>query len=253
MLTPNLDRKLARKQSCHPRLLIALAALFFLSLALLYLAREPLLILAGRALTVDDAKSPADYLVVLGGDAETRPFAAAALYRNGFAPRVLIFKHKSNRITDLGLAPTSSDLYRMILERQGVPPSAIVQLPGVVDSSWDEAQSLRRFLTSGPAQRIILVTSAEHTRRARWVFRKALAGMHVELRMAAARRLSFDETNWWKHDEGAVIYLHEYLKLPFYWLRYFFSDRPAHETSAVPLSLSLGGGGKADEKNYRTP
>jgi uncharacterized SAM-binding protein YcdF (DUF218 family) len=197
----------------------ALAAVLLLGPPLLYLAREPLLIAAARTLTIDDAEAPADYLVVLGGNAETRPFAAAALYRKGFAPTVLIPRHKPARISDLGLAPPADDLYRKILELEGVPAHAIVRLPTSVGSSGDEARSLQRFLASHPARRVILVTSPEHTRRARWVFQKVLGGMPLEVRMAPARHLSFDETDWWKHDEGVLAYLHEYLKLPVYWIR----------------------------------
>src|SRR5262249_29618292 len=121
----------------------------------------------------------------------------------------------------LGLMPTHDELYRRVLELEGVPAAAIERLPSVVDGSWDEARSLRQFLYSHPAGRVILVTSAEHTRRARWIFRKMLTGLSVDVRMAPAHHLDFDETNWWKDDAGALTYLHEYLKLPFYWLRYF--------------------------------
>jgi uncharacterized SAM-binding protein YcdF (DUF218 family) len=196
-----------------------LAALL-LGLVLIYLTREPLLIAAAGILTIDDAKVPADYLVILGGDAETRPFTAAALYHQGFAPKVLIFEHKTNRLTDLGLVPTHDELYRRVLELEGVPATAIQRLSGVVGNSWDEAQTLQRFLASHHAQRVILVTSAEHTRRARWVFRKVLARIPVEVHMAPAHHVGFDETNWWKSDEGILAYLHEYLKLPIYWYRY---------------------------------
>lgn len=195
----------------------------------LYFAREPLLVAAAQFLTIDNAEKRADFLVVLGGNAETRPFAAAALYRSGVAPKVLIFEHKTDRITDLGLAPTSDELYRKVLELEGVPIDAIERLPGVVDSSWDEARSLRRFLVSNPARRIILVTSAEHTRRARWVFRNVLAGIPTDIRMAPARHLEFDETNWWKHDAGVLAYIHEYLKLVFYVTRYGWWRKPIDE------------------------
>jgi len=79
---------------------------------------------------------------------------------------------------------------------------------------------LQRVLAAHHAQRVILVTSAEHTRRARWVFRKVLARMPVEVRSAPVHRLCFDETNWWKSNEGILTYLHEYLKLLFYWFHY---------------------------------
>ena len=52
--------------SCRPRLRWGtLLAVLLLGLAFLYLAREPLLIAAARALTLDAAEAPADYLVVL--------------------------------------------------------------------------------------------------------------------------------------------------------------------------------------------
>lgn len=237
MLLHDVHRNSNRKKSHRLRPLATLVSLFVLGLALLYLTREPLLIAAARALTIDDAEPPADYLVVLGGGAETRPSAAAALYRRGFAPKVLIFEHKPGRIIDLGLVPAHSELYRKILELEGVPLQAIVKLPGWVESSWDEALSLRRFLVSHSAQRIIVVTSAEHTRRARWVFRKVLANLPVDVRIAAARHLSFDETNWWKHDQGALIYAHEFLKLPFYWLRYLLIPPPARQNPAIPVPI----------------
>lgn len=226
MLTTDLRQASTRQRRHHPWLWGGLATVLLLGPTLLYLAREPLLTAAARALTIDDAEPPADYLVVLGGDAETRPFVGAALYRNGFAPKVLIPEHKSDRIIDLGLIPSPSALYRRILQLEGVPSKAIVQLPDVVDSSWDEARSLRRFLVSHPARRVIVVTSAEHTRRARWIFRKVLAGMPVEVRMAPAYHLRFDETNWWKDDEGALAYLHEYLKFCFYLVRYTWASEP---------------------------
>jgi uncharacterized SAM-binding protein YcdF (DUF218 family) len=237
---PRLNRSAARQPGGRRTLWGALMAALLLGPALLYLAREPLLVAAARALTIDDAQAPAGYLVVLGGGAETRPFTAAALYRSGFAPKVLIFDLKTDRVTELGLAPTPDELYRKVLELEGVPAEAIQRLPGVVDSSWDEARSLRRFLAAHPARRVILVTSAEHTRRARWIFRKVLAGLPVEVRMAAARHPSFDESNWWKNDAGALAYLHEYLKLPFYWIRYILSDGQVHDASVLPLHLRAG-------------
>jgi len=208
----------ARRRFLIPRLRTVTAIGLAVALALGYIAREPLLIRLARILTVDDAEGPADYLVVLGGGAETRPFAAAALYRAGVAPKVLVFEHEADRITGLGLAPTHDELYRKILQIEGVPARALDRAPGVVRNSWDEARALRRFLVARPVRRIVLVTSAEHTRRARWVFRKVLTGLPVEVRVAPARHWRFDETNWWKSDEGALVYLHEYLKLPSYWI-----------------------------------
>lgn len=188
---------------------LAVAALCVLA------TRDPILEGAARLLTYEDA-APADYIVVLGGDPESRPFKAAELYRQRVAPLVLIFEYTPAS----AYRPSQSATYRRILEHEGVPAAAIVEAPGMVRSSWDEAKSLSRFLTAHPPRRVVVVTSAEHTRRARWAFRRALRGSNVDVRMAAARHLGFDESNWWRSDEGVLLYLHEYVKLPYYVFRY---------------------------------
>jgi len=197
-----------------------LAAGLALVVAAILTVREPLLVRLARSLTVNDAVAPADFLVVLGGDAETRPFAAAALYRQRMAPRVLIFEHAVSRLDTLGLTPTHDELYLAVLRLEGVPAGVIERIPGIVDSTSDEARSLRRFLSAHPARRVILVTSTEHTRRARWVFRRVLRDVSVDVRVAPSPHLSFDETNWWRSDDGALVYMHEFLKLPYFWLTY---------------------------------
>ena len=104
-----------------------------------------------------------------------------------------------------------------MLEIEGVPRSAFRVAPGIADSTWAEAQAVRRVLPPAQPTRVVVVTSPEHTRRALWVFREVFAGTPVDVRIAPARHLRFDETNWWQRDEGVLAYLHEYLKLP-YWV-----------------------------------
>jgi len=45
------------------------------------------------------------------------------------------------------MAMTEDQIYRKVLEAEGVPTEAIERLPGVVDSTEDEARSLNQFLT----------------------------------------------------------------------------------------------------------
>lgn len=202
---------------------VAAAASICIVVLLAYMARQPLLIGAAHALTIDDAAAPADYLVVPGGSAEDRPFAAAELYELRIAPKVLLFEYPGDSRQRVGGDLSQTELYRRVLELQGVPRIAVETVPGVVRSSWDEARMLRRFLAGRPISRVVVVTSAEHTRRARWTFRQTLGDLGIDVRTSPARRLTFDETNWWRHDEGVLVYLHEYLKLPYYVVRYGFA------------------------------
>jgi uncharacterized SAM-binding protein YcdF (DUF218 family) len=200
------------------RRLIGVALLSALAIA--YLARAPLLTAAARILTVDTAAAGANYIVALGGGAETRPFTAAELYRKGIAPAVLVLENPSNETIATGLMPSGAGLYRRILEHEGVPASAITRVPGEASTTWDEAVLLRAMLPASEPVTLVVVTSPEHTRRAQWAFRKAFEDTRVEIRMAPSPNLYFDETNWWRNDLGVLVYLHEYFKLPFYWVRY---------------------------------
>ena len=71
---------------------------------------------------------------------------------------------------------------------------------------------MRDYVRTHPVRRITVVTTAFHTARARWIFRKALRGTGVEVHMAAARDPSFDESNWYTKDEGLVAYFQETLQ-----------------------------------------
>jgi uncharacterized SAM-binding protein YcdF (DUF218 family) len=188
-------------------------ALLLLGLAA-YAFHRPLLRGFARVLTVDDAVAPADFLYVLGGDVNTRPFHAAALFRRGFTPRVVVPRTQDRPASERGFYPNDADVAVRILKQERVPDSAITMLgmPGGVTSTQDEGRVLRDYLQTHPAQRVIVVTSAYHTRRARWTLRRELEGLPVDLRMAAAPDDRFDASNWWTREAGFLAYVSEMLK-----------------------------------------
>lgn len=171
-----------------------------------YALRGPLLTGFANALTVDDALAPADFIYLLGGDAHIRPVHAARLFREGLAPRVVI--------TGAPGPPDPSNPAMQLLRIEGVPDSAVtmLQLPPGATSTQDEGRALRRYLQAHPAERVIVVTSPYHTRRARWTLRRELKGVDVDLRMSAAPDPRFNASNWWQNEEGFVAYLTEALK-----------------------------------------
>jgi uncharacterized SAM-binding protein YcdF (DUF218 family) len=116
--------------------------------------------------------------------------------------------------SERGFYPNDADVAVRILQHQGVPDSAIIMLriPGGVTSTQDEGRVLRDYLQTHPAQRVIVVTSAYHTRRARWTLRRELRGVEADLRMAAAEDDRFDASNWWTREAGFLAYVSEMLK-----------------------------------------
>ena len=195
-----------------------------LTFALLGLAactfRTPLLIAAACFLDVSQPLAPCDYVMVLGGDHQTRPFLAASLVERGLARNVLIPQAQLAGDVQDGLTPAEHDLMRAVLVRQGVPPESIQVLDGTVASTFDEAHALRRFLAQRPGARVTIVTSSFHTRRTRWIFFRILGSQAASLQFAGAPHDRFHERNWWRSEDGVASYLLEYLKLAGYLVTY---------------------------------
>lgn len=183
--------------------------------AVVYVQRTEFLTMAALTLAAEDPLERADVIFVLSGGIDTRPYHAAGLYRHGFGRKIVLARAESRRAVRLGLVPNETDLTVRLLAKLGVPDSAIVvlRIPGGVTSTRDEARAFRAFVEANGVERAILVSSAHHGRRAKWIFARALGGLPVDLRMSSAAEAEFNEGNWWKVEDGLMAYAAEYLKL----------------------------------------
>jgi len=173
-------------------------------------------------LVVNDPLQPADMIFVLNGDYNTRPFRASELYEQGLAPVIVIAKAEMLPAEKLGLAPNDTDVSINVMKKLGVPPEKIVVLPveGGTTSTFDEAIALRQYIESHNVRSLILLTSAFHTRRAKWIFDRELAGLPVRTEVAAVPHYGFDESNWWQSEDGLITLNNETIKLAYYFLKY---------------------------------
>jgi uncharacterized SAM-binding protein YcdF (DUF218 family) len=205
------------------RRIVITGALLLLLVILAYAFRSQILTgIADYLIVSDNNLQPADVIVLLNSEVNTRPFRASALYQQGLAPVIVIARSESTPTVDLGLVPNDTDISIAVMEKLGVPAGKIIELPfpGGVTSTFDEASAVRQYVVAHQAYRIILVTSAFHTRRARWTFEKVLAGLPVTLEMVAVPYAGFDQTNWWKNETGLITLDNEYIKLIFYLFKY---------------------------------
>ncbi len=177
---------------------------FFCLLFLVYLARHPLLRMAGSFWIVDEGPVASDAIVILGddnynGDRATR---AAELLKAGWAPRIVA----SGR----GLRSYASiaELEEHDLTDRGIPITAIVRFAHRAENTRDEATAISQLISSRGWKRIILVTSNFHTRRARYICERSFPPGTV-LRVVAARDSDFDPDNWWHTRMGIKIFAHE--------------------------------------------
>jgi len=216
-----LKKDSSNRKRLLQRVLLAGIVLVLL-IALAYAFRSQILTGMADLLVVNDPLQPADMIFVLNGDYNTRPFRASELYEQGLAPVIVIAKAEMLPAEKLGLAPNDTDVSINVMKKLGVPPEKIVVLPveGGTTSTFDEAIALRQYIESHNIRSLILLTSAFHTRRAKWIFDRELAGLPVRLEVAAVPHYGFDESNWWQSEDGLITLNNETIKLAYYFLKY---------------------------------
>jgi uncharacterized SAM-binding protein YcdF (DUF218 family) len=196
-----------------------------------YLARHPLLRMAGEWLEVQDPPQKADAILVLGDDnyAGDRADEAARLFRDGMAPQVVA----SGRM----LRPYAgiAELIERDLEARGVPAAAIVRFPQRATNTREEAQALRLLAGERGWKRVLVVTSNYHTRRARYIFRK-LFEPQIAVLAEPARDSDYHPDRWWESRQGRKLFFLEsvgYLNTVWeFWIGEETTPTPAGNSSA---------------------
>jgi uncharacterized SAM-binding protein YcdF (DUF218 family) len=170
----------------------------------LYLARRPLLGLAGSFWIIDETPAQADAIVVLGDDNfnADRAARAAQLYRAGWASRVVA----SGRY----LRPYASiaELEAHDLEDRGVPAADVVRFTHKAENTREETAALAQLISSRGWKRILLVTSNYHTRRSQYLAERQFPP-GTTLRVVAAPDSDYDPQGWWRTRTGIKIFAHE--------------------------------------------
>jgi uncharacterized SAM-binding protein YcdF (DUF218 family) len=163
----------------------------------------------GRWLVREDRLRQADAIVVLSGSMPYRAEGAAEIYREGYAPEVWITRPVSPReeLSAMGIQFIGEEQYsRDVLIREGVSASAVHILPCEVLNTGEEVREISGEMRSERKSTVIIITSAEHTRRVRALWnRLAIADQQAIVRAAAQD--SFDRNRWWRntHDVYAVV------------------------------------------------
>ena len=130
-------------------------------------------------LDVGISPTRADYIMVLPGHSETRPFVAASWVRLGLADQVLLPRTRSSGDIEDGIIPPTHEIEAAVMECCGLHKEQVVILPGESASTFDDAQALAAFIAGQPEARVAIVTSGFHTRRARWVFRQRIPELPI--------------------------------------------------------------------------
>jgi uncharacterized SAM-binding protein YcdF (DUF218 family) len=172
--------------------LIALL-LIALFLAVVYLARHPLLRLVAEEWVVEDHLQKSDAIIVLSDDNfyADRATRAAELYRQGMAPLVVASGRQLRPYAGI------AELMKHDLFERGVPTDAILPFPQNADDTEEEAEALAGLSIQKKWHSVIVVTSNYHTRRARYIFLHVFPGS-ISVAVASARDGDFDPEHWYE-------------------------------------------------------
>lgn len=209
------ERRLCLFAEMSIRRLFLLAVLSLGAVVVLF--RQPLLEAAGRFLILDDPPEKSDAIVVLSGSFPDRILEAVTLYKDGFAPKLVLCLEPDNpaldRLEEIGVhVKRGSELNRDVAEKLGVPAAAIEIIDRSAPSTFSEALAALRHAREHGYASILLVTSKYHTRRAAWIYR-TLAGDEIRIISRPAREDSFDPNTWWSDRASIRRVFVEYQKL----------------------------------------
>jgi uncharacterized SAM-binding protein YcdF (DUF218 family) len=176
----------------------------------------------GAWLVREDPLVKSDAIVVLGGTMYERQLEAVDLFKAGYAPRIYLIRE----LQDWGEAelirrgidyPRAVDMQAAMMEKIGVPKEAI----GIIEpanSTAEEAQHLRDLVTREHYARLIIVTSKQHTRRARLVMNRTVVPAGAQIIVHASKYDLSDVDHWWRDRSTLRFTLFESQRLFAYWI-----------------------------------
>jgi uncharacterized SAM-binding protein YcdF (DUF218 family) len=154
-----------------------------------------------KFLIIQKPLSHADALVVMaGGETRARITTAAKLYHSGLAKNIILtndgilgaWSERKNRNL------LQVEWMEMELQNRQVPDKAIFKLAYSSSGTFYDALMTRTEVLKNRFDRIIIVTSDYHTRRALWTFEKVFSGLAVEIGVYPA---SNEVSNMYKYSK----------------------------------------------------
>jgi len=173
-----------------------------------WLKRESLLQEAADLWIVSDPLTHADAIVVLAGNSQTRPPAAADLYRRGLANKVLV--------------SYSSDcqLNRAALLKLGVPAGAMEAFGKAATNTREEAVALREWAEQNAASVFVIPSEPFSARRVQWIFRREFSGRPVTIEVQPFDPPGYSRQEWWRTEQKSIAFRNEILKYLYYRWKY---------------------------------
>jgi hypothetical protein len=171
---------------------------------------------AGWFLVCDDPLETVDAVVVTADAGEAGVLEAADLVHRRVAVRVALLSDSptpaqrefARRGLDYEDTATAAQRYLKLL---GV--SEVERIPSTVDGTQAEGRVLREWCVRRQLRSVVVVSTADHSRRLRRVLRRSMRGSPTRALVRSSRFSQFDPDSWWLTRTGVRTQLVETEKL----------------------------------------
>lgn len=190
-----------------------------LLLAVIYLARVPILRGIGNLLIVEDTTQPVDAAFILSGSVMERSREAMEVYKLDTDLLICMGETISADLEAYGAIRTDAELAQQALLNMGAD-SADIRVLKRGTSTYEESEEILGYSVAEDFKRIMIISSKFHTRRIQSVFRKKFREKGVEVIIRGADPIDYETDTWWLEESGMIFVTNEYLKLLYYAYKY---------------------------------
>src|SRR5690606_37518846 len=119
----------------------------------------------------------------------------------------------------LGLDMPESEITLKNILDQNIPKEQTILL-NLGTSTKEESEFILKFCHSRKIKTITVLSSKFHTRRIQKTFKKKFENEGITVLLRGAPSNSYDESAWWKSENGLIAVNNEYIKLLYYAVKY---------------------------------
>ncbi len=185
---------------------------------------------AGRYLVCRDPLEPADVIVILSGNDESRVTAAAALYHQGLASNIML----TNTGATFGeYSQPYSMLQKEQLQELGIPEGGIYIAEFQARNTGQEATGIINKMYDLGFNSAIIVTDSWHTRRVKTIFSDSFSNTGFRVSVYPASGSGYNKNFWWLSPSGWRQTASEYIRLIGYYIKRD-TNIPDYPNIAIP-------------------
>ncbi len=153
----------------------------------------------------------ADAIVVLGGNDGDRALRALGLYREGYAPKIVLTGLERGSASP----PANLTWRAQYLVARGVPRSA-VRFEIYSENSYEEAANILELMRKQGWRTVIAVSDPPHMRRLAWTWHRVFKGSGLGYALVASDAQWWSPGNWWGDERTGAFVITEYIKIAYY-------------------------------------